>query len=65
MQSDPQFARSEVLRMFNHYQVYLCLGAAITTVGLIAGSLWGLRRRRDPIRSVSSCRRVARSVGVN
>src|SRR5256885_16948224 len=49
MESDPQFARSEVLRIFDHYQVYLCLGAAITTVGLIAGALWGLRRRRDPL----------------
>ena len=29
--------------------MYLCLGAAITTVGLIGGALWALRRRRDPL----------------
>jgi len=46
---DPQFARSEVLRVFNHAQIYLFLGAAITTVGLLAGSFSILRRRFDPL----------------
>jgi sigma-B regulation protein RsbU (phosphoserine phosphatase) len=46
---DPQFARSEVLRVFNHAQIYLFLGAAITTVGLLAGSFSVLRRRFDPL----------------
>src|SRR3954471_15229957 len=47
--TDPQFARSEVLRIFNHYQVYLCLGSAITTVGLLSAGFFLLRRRRDPL----------------
>jgi hypothetical protein len=42
MPPEPQFARGEVLRFFNHAQIYLCLGAAITTVGLLAGSFWGI-----------------------
>jgi sigma-B regulation protein RsbU (phosphoserine phosphatase) len=46
---DPQFARSEVLRVFNHAQIYLFLGAAITTIGLLAGSFSVLRRRFDPL----------------
>lgn len=46
---DPQLARGDVLRIFDLYQVYLCLGAAITTVGGIAGTLWALRRRGDPL----------------
>jgi sigma-B regulation protein RsbU (phosphoserine phosphatase) len=49
MPTDPQIARSEVLRIFNHYQVYLCLGAGIATVGLLAASFFLLRRRRDPL----------------
>jgi phosphoserine phosphatase RsbU/P len=47
--ADPQFARSEILRVFNHAQIYLFLGAAITTIGLLAASLSVLRRRRDPL----------------
>jgi sigma-B regulation protein RsbU (phosphoserine phosphatase) len=47
--TDPQFARSEVLRIFNHYQIYLCLGAGITTIGLLAATFFLLRRRRDPL----------------
>jgi len=46
---DPQFARSEVLRIFNHAQVYLFLGAAITTVGLLAAFFSLLRRRFDAL----------------
>jgi sigma-B regulation protein RsbU (phosphoserine phosphatase) len=46
---DPQFARSEVLRVFNHAQVYLFLGSAIITVGLLAASFSLLRRRFDPL----------------
>ena len=46
---DPQFARSYVLRVFNHAQVYLFLGAAITTVGLVSASFSLLRRRFDPL----------------
>jgi sigma-B regulation protein RsbU (phosphoserine phosphatase) len=49
MVPEPQFARSEVLRVFNHAQIYLFLGAAITTIGLLAASFSLLRRRFDPL----------------
>lgn len=44
---DPQFARSVFLRQFNQLQVFLMLGSAITTVGLIAAGLSVLRQRLD------------------
>ena len=47
--ADPQFARSDVIRIFNHSQVYLFLGAAITTIGLLAAFFALLRRRFDPL----------------
>jgi sigma-B regulation protein RsbU (phosphoserine phosphatase) len=47
--AEPQFAESAVLRYFNHAQIYLMLGAAITTTGLLAGAFSLLRRRRDPL----------------
>ncbi len=47
--ADPQFARSDVLRDFNHSEVYLLLGASITTIGLLAGCFSLLRRRVDPL----------------
>ena len=46
---DPQFARSVFLRVFNQSQVFLLVGAAITTVGLLAGGFSLLRRRLDPL----------------
>jgi phosphoserine phosphatase RsbU/P len=46
---DPQFARSDVLRVFNHAQIYLFLGAAIITVGLLAAAFSLLRRRFDAL----------------
>jgi sigma-B regulation protein RsbU (phosphoserine phosphatase) len=46
---DPQFARSDVLRVFNHAQIYLFLGSAIITVGLLAAFFSLLRRRLDPL----------------
>jgi phosphoserine phosphatase RsbU/P len=46
---DPQFARSDILRIFNHAQIYLFLGAAITTVGLLSACFSLLRRRFDPL----------------
>jgi hypothetical protein len=42
---DPQFARSEVLRVFNHAQIYLFLGSAIITAGLVAAAFSFLGRR--------------------
>src|SRR5215469_9977525 len=47
--SDPQFARSDVLRVFNHAQIYLILGSAITTIGLLAAAFSALRRRFDAL----------------
>lgn len=46
---DPQFARSDVLRVFNHAQIYLFLGSAIITVGLLAAAFSLLRRRFDAL----------------
>jgi sigma-B regulation protein RsbU (phosphoserine phosphatase) len=46
---DPQFARGDVLRVFNHAQIYLFLGAAIITVGLLAAGFSLLRRRFDAL----------------
>jgi phosphoserine phosphatase RsbU/P len=46
---DPQFARSAMLRVFNHAQIYLFLGAAITTIGFLAACFSLLRRRFDPL----------------
>jgi phosphoserine phosphatase RsbU/P len=46
---DPQFARSDILRIFNHAQIYLFLGAAIITIGLLSACFSLLRRRFDPL----------------
>lgn len=46
---DPQFARSVFLRIFDQNQLFLLLGAAITTVGLLASAFSLLRRRLDPL----------------
>ena len=49
LQPDPQFARSDVLRVFNHAQIYLFLGAAIITSGIVSSLFAVLRRRLDPL----------------
>ena len=46
---DPQFALSEVLRVFNHAQIYLFLGASIITIGFLSAFFSVLRRRFDPL----------------
>ncbi len=46
---EPQFARSDFLRVFNQSQVFLLLGSAITSIGLLAAGLSVLRRRLDPL----------------
>lgn len=46
---EPQLARSDFLRVFNQLQVFLLLGSAITTIGLLAAGLSALRRRLDPL----------------
>jgi phosphoserine phosphatase RsbU/P len=47
MSVEPQVARSEILRIFFHAQIYLFLGAAITTIGILAAAFLILRRRFD------------------
>jgi hypothetical protein len=47
--TDPQVARSVVLRIINQNQIFLLVGAAIITVGLLAGGFALLRRRLDPL----------------
>jgi phosphoserine phosphatase RsbU/P len=47
--ADPQFARSDVLRVFNHAQIYLFLGSCVITVGLLAAALSLLRRCFDAL----------------
>jgi sigma-B regulation protein RsbU (phosphoserine phosphatase) len=47
--ADPQFARNDVLRVFNHAQIYLFLGSAIVTVGVVAAAFSVLRRRFDAL----------------
>jgi len=46
--ADPQFARSVILQIFNRSQIYLFVGASITTIGLLAAAFSVLRRRLDP-----------------
>jgi phosphoserine phosphatase RsbU/P len=45
--AEPQFARHDVLRVFNHAQAFLLLGAGTITVGLLAAAFSLLRRRFD------------------
>ncbi len=44
---DPQFHRSAILHLFNHAQLFLFLGDAIITIGLLAAAFALLRRRWD------------------
>jgi phosphoserine phosphatase RsbU/P len=46
---EPQLAKSDFLQIFNQRQVFLLLGAAITTIGVLAAGLSVLRRRLDPL----------------
>ncbi|MBV8675266.1 MAG: PP2C family protein-serine/threonine phosphatase [Acidobacteriaceae bacterium] len=46
---DPQFTRSEILRIFDRAQIYIVLGSAIATIGLLAAAFSVLRRRFDPL----------------
>jgi len=49
MVSDPHLVRSEVLAYFDHIQIYLLLGAAFLTFGVLSGAFMLLRRRTDPL----------------
>ncbi len=46
---DLQTSVGELLRTFHHEEIYLFLGAAVTTIGLLAAAFSILRRRFDPI----------------
>ena len=46
---EPQLTAAQVLRTFHHDELYLFLGAAFTTVGLVAAALASLGRKRDPL----------------
>jgi phosphoserine phosphatase RsbU/P len=47
--TDTQLTASEVLRAFHHDEPFLFLGAAFTTVGMVAVALCMLRRRFDAL----------------
>jgi sigma-B regulation protein RsbU (phosphoserine phosphatase) len=44
---DPQLTASQVLQTFRHDELYLFLGAAVTTVGLMSAAFSFLRRKFD------------------
>ena len=46
---DPQITASELLRIFHHDEPYLFLGAAFTTVAILAAAFSVLRRKVDPV----------------
>ncbi len=46
---DPQISVDHLLRTFHRDEIYLFLGAAITTIGLLAAAFSLLRRRLDPL----------------
>ena len=46
---DPTVSVADLLRAFNGDQIYLLLGAAITTIGLLAAAFSLLRRRLDSL----------------
>lgn len=46
---DPQITASELLRIFHHDEAYLFLGAAFTTVAILAAAFSVLRRKLDPV----------------
>ena len=46
---DPNFPVGNLLRTFHRDEIYLFLGAAITTIGLLAAAFSLLRRRLDPL----------------
>src|ERR1700760_4879722 len=45
----PNIPVGEALRIFNRSQVFVCLGAVITAVGLLAAAFSILRRRLDSL----------------
>ena len=46
---DPRYTASQILRAIHHDQLYLFLGAAFVTVGIVAAAFSLLRRRLDPL----------------
>ena len=47
--ADPQLTTSQVLRTFHHDELYLFLGAAFTTLGLMSAAFSFLQRKFDAI----------------
>ena len=47
--SDPQLTASQVLRTFHHDELYLFLGAAFTTLGLVSVAFAFLSRKFDAV----------------
>jgi sigma-B regulation protein RsbU (phosphoserine phosphatase) len=47
--ADPQLTASQVLRTFHHDELYLFLGSAFTTFGLMSAAFSFLRRKFDPV----------------
>jgi len=52
---DPQLSASQVLRAFHHDELYLFLGAAFTTLGLVSIAVAFLGRKFDPMLLWLSC----------
>jgi phosphoserine phosphatase RsbU/P len=46
---DPRYTASQIVRAIHHDQLYLFLGAAFITVGIVAAAFSLLRRRLDPL----------------
>ena len=46
---DPRYTSSQILHAIHHDQLYLFLGAAFVTVGIVAAAFSLLRRRLDPL----------------
>ncbi len=46
---DPRYTTSQILHAIHHDQLYLFLGAAFVTVGIVAAAFSLLRRRLDPL----------------
>src|SRR5271170_3103243 len=46
---DPRYTASQILHAIHHDQLYLFLGAAFVTVGIVAAAFSLLRRRLDPL----------------
>jgi len=46
---DPQYTASQILRTIHHDQLYLFLGSAFATIGIVSAAFALLRRKPDPL----------------